>query len=240
MSKLGLEKTKKINDISLLERMKSLIFHDGDVRPVWIGGGYAETDTEHKNYAKWANEHWALYYSFINNIDGFDNKSVLDLGCGSGLCTRNLTELFNNSSIIGVDIDKASISFCKEHNNSDGIEYHTKNIITDDIGNNLDYIFLVETLEHIKHQYHNELIDKLLDSLNSNGKLFISTPNEQTFSDGERGHVGILTQSYFNMFKDRYSENIKSVEYLDNTKLLSGDYITNNNKMSHFKIVLTK
>ena len=40
--------------------------------------------------------------------------------------------------------------------------------------------------------------------------------------------------------KDRYSENIKSVEYLDNTKLLSGDYITNNNKMSHFKIVLTK
>mgnify|MGYP003951769701 CR=1 FL=1 len=240
MKKLGLEKTKKINDISLLEKMKLLIFHDGDTRPVWVGGGYAETDTGHKNYAKWANEHWALYYSFINDVDDFDNKVVLDLGCGSGFCTRNLKEIFSNSTIIGMDIDTESISFCEEHNGGEGITYSTTNIITEDITKGIDYIFFVETMEHIKHQYHNDLIDKLLSSLNKDGKLFISTPNEQTFINAERGHIGILTRHHFNEFKERYEKNMSGVDYLDNTRLLNGDYITNNDKDSHFKIVLTQ
>ncbi len=240
MERLGLNSTSLIDDMSLLERMKSLIFHDGDTRPVWIGGGFAETNTNHKNYAEWANNHWALYYSFIGDIDEFDNKLILDLGCGSGFCTRNLGEIFSNSTIIGMDIDTESIFFCEEHNGGDGIEYSTTNIINEDINKGVDYIFFVETMEHIKHQYHNDLIDKLLSSLNDGGKLFISTPNEQTFINGDRGHVGILTRPHFNEFKERYGKNIRSVEYLDNTRLLSGDYITNNDKDSHFKIVLTK
>jgi trans-aconitate methyltransferase len=240
MERLGLNTTKIINDTPLLEKMKSLIFHDGDTRPVWVGGGYAETNTIHKNYAKWANEHWALYYSFIDDIDEFNNKLVLDLGCGSGFCTRNLGELFNNSNIIGMDIDIESISFCKEYNGGDGIEYTTTNVVTEDINSGVDYIFFVETMEHIKHQYHNDLIDKLLSSLNDGGKLFISTPNEQTFVGGDKGHIGILTKPHFHEFKKRYEKNIKSVNYLDNTKLLNGDYITNDDRMSHFKIVLTK
>ena len=36
--------------------MKSLIFHDGDIRPVWVGPGLGETDdNNHKAYSKWAN-----------------------------------------------------------------------------------------------------------------------------------------------------------------------------------------
>ncbi len=111
MERLGLNSISLIDDMSLLERMKSLIFHDGDTRPVWIGGGFAETNTNHKNYAEWANNHWALYYSFIGDIDEFDNKLILDLGCGSGFCTRNLGEIFSNSTVIGMDIDTESIFF---------------------------------------------------------------------------------------------------------------------------------
>jgi 2-polyprenyl-3-methyl-5-hydroxy-6-metoxy-1,4-benzoquinol methylase len=97
-------------------------------------------------------------------------------------------------------------------------------------------------LEHIKHEYHYRLIDNCLDSLNENGLLFISTPNEQAFSDADRGHVGILTNKFFEEFKVKYEKNIISIEYYDNTKLLDVDVknYTNTINGSHFKIILKK
>ena len=40
------------------------------------------------------------------------------------------------------------------------------------------YIFFLEILEHIKSENHYTIIDKLLNLLNDDGYLFISTPNE--------------------------------------------------------------
>jgi 2-polyprenyl-3-methyl-5-hydroxy-6-metoxy-1,4-benzoquinol methylase len=230
----------KINDNELLVKMKSIIFHDGDVRPVWVGPKLADTDIiEFKNYSKWANEHWGLYKAFINDVK--DNSTILDLGCGVGFCTINLSDIFKNSKVIGYDIDSVSTNFGVEYNSNENIKYLCEDIINNKLMK-ADYIFLVETLEHIKHKHHYTLIDNCLDSLNDNGLLFISTPNEQTFVDKERGHVGILTNEFFIKFKEKYQDNLVSVEYYDNTKLLDEDpknYI-NENDGSHFKIILKK
>lgn len=58
----------------------------------------------------------------------------------------------------------------------------------------------------------------------------------------ERGHVGILTQKFFNEFKNKYQHNIISIEYYDNTKLLDDDIKNYVNPIngSHFKIILKK
>ena len=72
-------------------------------------------------------------------------------------------------------------------------------------------------------------------------QIFISTPNELESSPGERGHIGILTPFYFEQLSDVYREKIISVKFLNNKELLSGNnYITNNNKDSHYKIVIKK
>jgi 2-polyprenyl-3-methyl-5-hydroxy-6-metoxy-1,4-benzoquinol methylase len=230
----------KINNKELLEKMKDIIFHDGDVRPVWVGPNLADTDIlEYKNYGKWANQHWGLYRAFLN--DTKDNSTILDLGCGVGFCTINLSDTFKNSKIYGYDIDSVSINFGDEYNSNENIKY-----ICEDITNNKliksDFIFLVETLEHIKHEFHYQLIDNCLESLNENGLLFISTPNEEIFISEDRGHVGILTTKYFNKFKEKYKDNLVSVEYYDNTKLLDDNYknYINKNNGSHFKIILKK
>ena len=230
----------KINDNELLVKMKSIIFHDGDVRPVWVGPKLADTDVlEFKNYSKWANEHWGLYRAFINDMR--DGSTILDLGCGVGFCTINLSDIFENSKIYGYDIDSVSTNFGIEYNSNENIKYLCEDIINNKLIKS-DFIFLVETLEHIKHKYHYTLIDNCLEALNKDGLLFICTPNEQTFVDGDRGHVGILTNEFFNKFKEKYHDNIVSVEYYDNTKLLDDDcenYI-NKNDGSHFKIILKK
>ena len=230
----------KINDNELLVKMKSIIFHDGDVRPVWVGPKLADTDVlEFKNYSKWANEHWGLYRPFVSDV--IDGSTILDLGCGVGFCTINLSDIFENSKIYGYDIDPVSTNFGVEYNSNENIKYLCEDIINNKLIKS-DFIFLVETLEHIKHQYHYTLIDNCLESLNKDGLLFISTPNEQIFVDGDRGHVGILTYEFFIKFKERYHDKIVSIEYYDNTKLLDDDcknYI-NKSDGSHFKIILKK
>lgn len=230
----------KINDLKLLEEMKNIIFHDGDVRPVWIGPGLGETDViEHKNYSKWANNHWGLYRAFLNDVS--DDSDILDLGCGVGFCTINLSDTFKKSRVYGFDIDTKSIEFGVKYNSNNNVNYFCKNIITEKLLPS-DYIFLVETLEHIKHEFHYQLIDSCLESLTKDGLLFISTPNEQSYSNDERGHVGILTEKFFNLFKTKYQHNIVTIEYYDNTKLLDNDtknYVNSING-SHFKIILKK
>ena len=83
----------KINNIIILEEMKKLIFHDGDVRPVWIGNNDAETDTDiiiHKPYAKWAREHFSLYKGFFNSIN---NEKELKIKLINSLQKRSFTVL---------------------------------------------------------------------------------------------------------------------------------------------------
>jgi len=139
----------KINDNELLVKMKNIIFNDGDVRPVWVGPKLADTDVlGFKNYSKWANEHWGLYKAFISKSK--DNSTILDLGCGVGFCTINLSDVFKNSKIYGYDIDSVSIDFGAEYNSNENIKYFCEDIINVKLIKS-DFIFLVETLEHIKH-----------------------------------------------------------------------------------------
>lgn len=231
----------KINDVELLEIMRSLISHDDDVRPVWIGPELAETDNvDYQNFSRWANQHWGLYGGFLNNIT--DNSTILDLGCGCGFCTINLQNIFKNSLIHGVDIDIESINFGRKFNFNDNIEYKCEDIIKVKLPKS-DYIFLIETLEHIKYDKQYLIIDKCLSSLKSNGLIFISTPKEEVNYDYlEKGHIGIMTNQIFNLFKERYKNNIVNIEYYDNQNLLSNnieDY-TNNINGSHYKIILKK
>lgn len=236
---LGLKNEKLINDLPLLELMKSLIFLNDDIRPTWIGPGFGTTDIqEMKPYANWANQHWALYYGFIKGLTPQGTK-ILDLGCGVGFCTINLTETFPNADIIAYDIDREITDFAIKYNQTDKITYLTEDITKAKLPSACDYIFLVETLEHIKHKDQYVLIDECLKSLKNDGCLFICTPDEQTFVDKDRGHIGIMTAKFFSDFTDRYANNIVSIEHYDNTKLI-GYYVEEYTAKtgSHFKIIL--
>ena len=244
MNKLGMQHLNCVNDPTILKDMRDLIFHDGDVRPVWIGGGYAHTDVEaEKPYAEWANKHWGIYYSFMGEVDSFEGKTILDPGCGSGFCTLNLATLFTDSHVIATDIDKRSIDFCKQYNGHADIDYCLDDITTCDLPEEVDYIFFIEILEHVKNKYHYDLIDRLMKSLKTGGKLFISTPNtEEPIPGKKKGHIGLLTPAYYKAFFERYKDSIDSSLYIDNMICHTDeeDYVTDNPKKSHHRIIMTK
>ncbi len=228
-----------INDEHLLEEMKSLIFHDGDVRPVWVGPGIGTTDVSRfRPYCKWANEHWGLYRGFFTNVMN-PSGTILDLGCGSGFCTINLSNTFTSCAIIGYDLDPVSVNFAKEHNSTTSVSYLCEDITIADFPS-ANYIFCVETLEHIKYEHQTRLIDRSLAALNKGGQLFICTPNEQLCTPTSRGHIGIMNTGVFNAFLSKYNRNIKSIEYYNNANLLNADpqSYTSEKGGSHYKIVL--
>jgi 2-polyprenyl-3-methyl-5-hydroxy-6-metoxy-1,4-benzoquinol methylase len=235
-----------INDDSTIQEMVDLISHDGDVRVAWLGGGYAHTDVEkstpqgvpYKNYAEWANQHWAMYYSFVDELQ--DPKKVLDLGCGSGFCTKNLTMLFPEAKIRAVDIDHKSVEFANKINAHENITYQTSDITSDNIGSGYDCIFFIETLEHIRHEDHWNVLDKCINALAPKGKLFITTPNETICSQGSRGHIGILAPHMFDEFTKRYRENIQLCAYLQNSELLTCDRqgASEDTSSSHYRFIM--
>jgi SAM-dependent methyltransferase len=242
-NKLGLPLADPINDLELLQKMSDLIFCNNDVRPTWIGPGYVSTDNpDFAAKANWANQHWALYYGFIHN-ETRRNDFILDLGCGSGFCTSNLAYLYPNAKIIASDTDKEVINFASTYNSATNVEYISSDITQSGLPSGIDTIFLVEILEHLKHSTHFEFIDRCLESLrDENSRIFLTTPNEQTYSDAERGHVGILTAPLFASFIEKYQANIESISFYDNTKLIDHEpeeYISKEPK-SHYRLILKK
>lgn len=46
-----------------------------------------------------------------------DVKTVLEIGCGTGIYPIKYSNLFENKSYTGIDISKSAINYCKKHSN---------------------------------------------------------------------------------------------------------------------------
>jgi len=232
-----------VNNLSVLQEIKEMCYKNNDDRATWIGPNLPSTDVnEYKNFAKWALEHLKMYEGFYHNLDKNPSYKILDIACGPGYNTNMLSYLFPNSEITGVDIDKDSIAFANKYNKNSNITFLVDSILTYYRENYYDIIFCLETLEHIKAENHIQVIRKLLECLSSTGRLFLSTPHEES-KDLACGHVGIMNSQRFNIFKEIFKDNIRVIKYYNNKKLLSIEplsYIVEEKDGSHFSIVLSK
>lgn len=116
---------------------------------------------------------------FINkNIyEYFKNKKILDIGCGTGEFLKNYHDLGNQC--IGIDIQQ---NF-KFKNLKGYILKNTdlKNFIKKN-KQKFDVIFLFEFLEHLNLEDRKFLFKNLLNLLNKNSLVFISTLNKNMIS----------------------------------------------------------
>lgn len=95
---------------------------------------------------------WFLKNSNIifNSLLRSNPKSILELGCYTGIFSNYISEIFNNSNITGVDIEKNLISFGNnkyKKNNLKLIELDYQNL--SNLNTKFDYIFTNFGLENI-------------------------------------------------------------------------------------------
>ena len=116
-------------------------------------------------------------FTNLNIYEYFNNRKILDIGCGTGEFLKNYHDLDNQC--IGIDIQK---NFKVKNVNG----YILKNIdLKSFIKNNkkkFDVIFLFEFLEHLNLEDRKFLFKNLFNLLNKNSLVFISTLNKNIIS----------------------------------------------------------
>ena len=144
------------------------------------------------------------------------NIKILDIGCGHGLYMNSLKNI-GYENILGVDINKEAIEYCKERDLNveliENIENFSKNN-----KQKFDFIILTHVIEHIKKDEIIENLKYIKELLDKNGILYITTPNAQAqtgfyWMSEDFTHEFIFTTGSMNYCLK--ASGLNNVEFLD-------------------------
>lgn len=121
------------------------------------------TEEEYYNHLM----HIATYQYALKFVKG---KSVLDYGCGAGYGSYLLADAAKK--VTGVDISDESIEYSRNTYSAKNLFFKTIQDLTDE---KFDIIISFQVIEHVFNG--KELINQFKKSLNKDGYLFISTPD---------------------------------------------------------------
>ena len=123
--------------------------------------------------------HLQLDKTLIKENFDLHNKEVLDFGCGmGGMSLWFAREL--GAHVEGVDIDENHIEVALQLNEKfkvPNVTFRLRNIITDPLDKQFDFIFLNDVIEHIKLEWIQDVLDILImKNLKKGGTIFFSYP----------------------------------------------------------------
>ena len=107
----------------------------------------------------------------------FQNKQVLDLGCGTGEFLNNYFEM--GAQCTGIDIEK---NFKLKNKKNFNLYNLDANTFLKNCKKKFDIIFLFEFLEHLEEGDKYKLFESLIKILNKNALIFVSTLNKNLLS----------------------------------------------------------
>ena len=120
-------------------------------------------------------------YLFAKELS-MSNKSVLDVGCGTGYGTYEMASSIYNIKVMGIDISDEAINYAKEHyrhKNLDFLKMDCTNLNFEQ--GTFDMVVSYEVIEHIKQV--NDYLSEIKRVLNKEGVFIVSTPNKKMYSD---------------------------------------------------------
>ncbi len=173
-----------------------------------------------KVYHWFARPKW-FFNSCIGNIlcsnFNFNNKTVLDFGCGIGSCCFML----NSSSYIGIDCDSRRIDYAKRLYPDYKFNIIKENKIPVD-DNLFDYVLIISVLHHISSENMTDYIKELHRVINDSGKIIIIEPclfersyinnHFMTFLDrgnyirNEHEYLGIFRKYFYTELLKKYNQ----------------------------------
>ena len=107
----------------------------------------------------------------------FQNKQVLDLGCGTGEFLNNYFEM--GAQCTGIDIEK---NFKLKNKKNFNLYNLDANTFLKNCKKKFDIVFLFEFLEHLEERDKHKLFESLIKILNKNALIFVSTLNKNLLS----------------------------------------------------------
>lgn len=136
-------------------------------------------------------------------IGDYSDKSILDLGCGAGVFSRELS--IKAKRIVGIDISEKVIDYAKTNNFNNNIKYIVKNISElNEIDEKFDIVFSDMVFNYIDD--YDKLLKDINKCLKENGILVFSQVHPiSTSSIGESkwetidGQLTFMLNNYCNI-----------------------------------------
>jgi len=119
------------------------------------------------------------------NTDTFNNKSLLEIGCGHGyFCAHMKKNVLQTYEIEGWDFSPSGIELAKNKAKEleIDIKYEERDFLLNPVENNYGVICMFEVLEHIEEDENYKVLDNILDHCEY---FILSVPNTQDSCFGE-------------------------------------------------------
>ncbi len=150
----------------------------------------------------------AVLKDFLGELD---NKSVLDLGCSTGIATNYYSKYFKKTT--GIDIDKKAIEYAKGNNRGKIKFYVQKGDETNFTSNTFDVITCTQIYEHVPDS--KKLMDEIYRILKPEGVCYFSAGNRMNIMEPHHKlpFLSVLPKSLANYYlylfrgKKYYYEN---------------------------------
>lgn len=123
------------------------------------------------------------------------NKSVLDLGCGSGYGTSILSKEGEAKEVYGLDISKEAIEYANKFYKGKNITFKVSDVENLAESRKVDVALAFEVLEHIEKQ--EKFLQGVRRGLKKRGIFIVSMPNTNTYPKGNPFHKKELTPKEF-------------------------------------------
>ena len=127
---------------------------------------------------------WSINYAstiefMLSKINiGYDKK-IVDIGCGDGRFSRELSLSFNSSNVVGIDYSEKAITLASAMNHDiSNLTFITTDITTEDNIDKFDIAILMEVLEHIQLEDTKKFIASVHKLLKCNGILYLTVPHK--------------------------------------------------------------
>jgi SAM-dependent methyltransferase len=112
----------------------------------------------------------------FNTFDTFSlkGKSVLDIGCGTGITTNHLAR--RSESVVGVDLSPVLIEYALQFNARPNIRYFVSDIIDWNWPTRFDIICMVDVLEHIPEDRLGALFYSIKNLSHERTEIYVNIP----------------------------------------------------------------
>ena len=128
-----------------------------------------------------ANERLISLYKRLVNLGLNENSRVLELGCGVGIFTKLLSKKISTGIIEAADLSEKSIDVAKDQvKNKKNISCFVADVVHYQPQNSdFDFITLMDVIEHIPLDQHEELFENLSQIATDKTQIAINIPNPQ-------------------------------------------------------------
>ena len=137
------------------------------------------------------------------------NKTVLEIGCGTGNGTKLIEKYFQPKKIHATDLDQRMINIAQKKNSSDSVSFEMQNATKLKYKNNyFDAIFDFGVIHHIPNW--KDCLKELKRVLKPKGQLIIEDVSIETFSTT----FGTLMKKFLDHPYDAMYRENEFIEYL--------------------------